>query len=109
VLEKKHQLQIKWNFFATSHGKGAVDGIGGAAKRHVWAKVSTRKTVVYDAAGFVSAASDMQSVQVIEMKSSEIDQRNKDLDAQTLFDHAPVISMIARMHHMKVANDKVTN
>jgi hypothetical protein len=49
----------------------------------------------------------MQNVEVIEMKSSEIDDRNKDLDAQTLFDNAVVISMIARMHHMKVINDKV--
>lgn len=33
--------RITWNFFATSHGKGPVDGIGGTAKRQVkWAKQS---------------------------------------------------------------------
>ncbi len=30
---------MKWNFFATSHGKGAVDGIGGTVKRSVWRQV----------------------------------------------------------------------
>ena len=30
VLQKKHKLQvIKWNYFATSHGKGPIDGTGG--------------------------------------------------------------------------------
>ena len=27
---------LNWNFFATGHGKGAVDGIGGTLKRDVY-------------------------------------------------------------------------
>lgn len=27
------QLEINWHFFATSHGKGACDGVGGTVKR----------------------------------------------------------------------------
>ena len=30
---------MKGNFFATSHGKGAVDGIGGTVKPSVWREV----------------------------------------------------------------------
>lgn len=33
--EQEHDLMIIWNFFATSHGKGVVDGIGGTVKRAV--------------------------------------------------------------------------
>jgi hypothetical protein len=33
---------VQWNFFSTSHGKGAVDGIGGTAKRTVWRRVKAR-------------------------------------------------------------------
>ena len=29
MSEEKHASNISWNFFATSHGKGAVDGVGG--------------------------------------------------------------------------------
>ena len=32
-LQEKLKLSLAWHFFATSHGKGAVDGIGGSVKR----------------------------------------------------------------------------
>ena len=36
VLLERHDLAcLHWRFFATSHGKGAVDGIGGVVKRSV--------------------------------------------------------------------------
>ena len=31
--QSEFSIQLIWNFFATSHGKGAVDGIGGSVKR----------------------------------------------------------------------------
>lgn len=31
-LQEKHGIEITWNFFATSHGRGPVDGIGGAVR-----------------------------------------------------------------------------
>ena len=31
--ENEHDVKIKWNFFATSHGKGEVDGIGGTINK----------------------------------------------------------------------------
>ena len=33
---------IKWNFRATSHGKGEVDGLGGTCKRRVQEKTNAR-------------------------------------------------------------------
>ena len=33
--EEDFELQAEWNFFATSHGKNACDGIGGTLKRSV--------------------------------------------------------------------------
>ena len=37
--EQEYDLVLKWNFFATSHGKGAVDGLGETVKRTVWRQV----------------------------------------------------------------------
>ena len=34
--EKEFSVCLTWNFFANSHGKEAVDGIGGTVKRTVW-------------------------------------------------------------------------
>lgn len=46
-------INISWNFFATSHGKGAVDGIGVTVKRMVAAQVSSRREAgINDAATF---------------------------------------------------------
>lgn len=39
IISHEHQLTLTWNFFATSHGKGVVDGIGGTVKRLVWSAV----------------------------------------------------------------------
>lgn len=40
---QRKEVQVKWHFFATSHGKGVVDGLRGTVKRVVWSAVSTRK------------------------------------------------------------------
>ncbi len=42
---KKHKIFATWNFFATSHGKGVVDGIGGSVKRVVWRQILAGKLI----------------------------------------------------------------
>jgi len=50
-------LKVQWHFFATSHGKGAVDGVGATVKRAVNTDVLSRQaTLVTDAASFVDSA-----------------------------------------------------
>ena len=39
MLTKKFQCKVSWKYFATSHGKGVVDGIGGSAKSLVRKRV----------------------------------------------------------------------
>ena len=36
-------LFLSWHFFATSHAKGVVDGIGGTIKRFFWQQILTTK------------------------------------------------------------------
>ncbi|ROL53454.1 Beta-galactosidase-1-like protein 2 [Anabarilius grahami] len=50
-------LRVQWHFFATIHGKGAVDGVGATVKRAVNADVLGRQAIlVTDAASFVDSA-----------------------------------------------------
>ena len=42
--EQDHDITIRWNFFATSHGKGVVDGIGGTVKRTVWRHIRSERS-----------------------------------------------------------------
>ena len=44
VSELQYSIAMKWHFFARSHGKGAVGGIGGQVKHAVWNAVNARQT-----------------------------------------------------------------
>lgn len=67
-----HELEhFEWNFFATSHGKGPVDGLGGSLKRMVRRAVLGRKTAVTNAEHFVQACS-YSTAKVVLVKPSEI-------------------------------------
>ena len=45
LLERKFKKGIVQNYFATSHGKGPVDGMGGALKRTVCNKAHQQKAM----------------------------------------------------------------
>ena len=58
MSEENHASNIRWNFFATSHGKGAVDGVGGVLMRRAWNKVKARQVVIRNVAEFTDAVKD---------------------------------------------------
>ena len=95
------QTQIQWNFFATSHGKGPVDGIGGSVKHHVWGKVRARKAIMCDAATFVAAVKDMKGVTAAVLTQAEIKTRNASLYLDIIFEAAQPIPGIANMHRIQ--------
>lgn len=101
TLQCKHKLEIQWNFFATSHGKGPVDGIGGSVKHHVWGKVKARKAIVCDAATFAAAVKDMKGVTAAVLTQAEIKARNASLHLDHIFEAAQPIPGIARMHRIQ--------
>jgi hypothetical protein len=54
ILRTRYNLQmLLWNFFAPMHGKGAVDGVGGTAKRLAWSAVKSRTATVSNARQFL--------------------------------------------------------
>ena len=57
--EKKFSIGLTWYFFATSHGKGSVDGIGGTVNRSVWRATHAGSTVPCDAASNAEFAAKM--------------------------------------------------
>ena len=50
------QQSLSWNFFATSHGKGAVDGIRGRIKRDVYNTTLSKGLVIKNLDDFVDVA-----------------------------------------------------
>jgi hypothetical protein len=102
ALQDKHQIHIQWNYIATSHGKGPVDGIGGSVKRQVWTAVSRRTSIVIDATSFTAIAKKVCSVDVVEMTSDEIDKRNATLNVEEVFQNAPAVKGIKSVHSIQV-------
>ena len=62
LLSQHLNLPVSWNYFSTSHGKGIVDGIGGAAKARVREQVRNNgkgSVVVQSYVDFATVASKL--------------------------------------------------
>lgn len=96
-LRVKYQLaSISWNFFASSHGKGAIDGVGGTLKRYVWNKVKSRALEVRNAEEFVAATQHL-NVDVQLVPGEDIDQYYAIIEGDLA--NAPKIPGIQATHH----------
>lgn len=72
LLEKG--ITVNWHYSATSHGKGAVDGIGGTVKRAVHSALMSRRYHVSNAREYADCARQVtQSVNILYVDSSYID------------------------------------
>ena len=56
LWEEEHDLKMNWNFFATSHGKGVVDGIGGTVKRAAWRHIRSNQAHVTNVKEYADVA-----------------------------------------------------
>ena len=55
MLSVKHNVNLSWNFSATSHVKGPIDGVGATLKQQAMEKVQTRKCVINNASEYFNA------------------------------------------------------
>ena len=89
MLSKKHNVKLSWNFSATSHSKGPVDGVGATLKRHAMEKVQTRKVTINNADEFYQAIRD-SNIKVTLINTTELQiYSNKYLE--TLFNNCTPI------------------
>ena len=81
--EHDHHLKLTLNFFATSLGKGVIDGLGGTVKRAAWRHVRSGKvhtTTAEEYAKIVEQCNPKIHLQLI--AKGDIDQIKPQLDAQ---------------------------
>lgn len=70
-------------FFATSHGKGVVDGIGGTVKRAVWRQIRSGRSHITTPQEYSGLAQQLcPNIQVEFVAKSEIDKQSAFLDAK---------------------------
>lgn len=64
---------IEWNYFASSHGKGAVDGVGAVLKRKVWQMTKTKKLLLHNAFDFYECAKNhVSGIRIMYVEEGEI-------------------------------------
>lgn len=72
--------ELEWNFFATSHGKGAVDGVGAVVKRKVWEVVRTTNIVLHTASDFYKCANQhLANINMMYFSSDQIEKESTPL------------------------------
>ena len=107
ALEERHSVTITWNYFATSHGKGPVDGIGGSTKRYVWTAVRSGRAQVMNAMSFAQAAASMPNVKVVYMSDESTSARAAAIGQQAIFNAAPAVESIRRVHCFRYVNGQL--
>lgn len=105
-LEAKFEIQIIWNYFATSHGKGCVDGIG--AKCIVRNHIKARDCIVNSAADLVEAFKQTSStIQIEEVTEEDFDEINATLGSVEIYASSKGIPSISSAHQIKVIDGKI--
>jgi len=89
--------ELEWNYFATSHGKGAVDGVGAVVKRKVWQIKKTKKNALQNAFSFYEGARhNISGVNVCFISTDDIAKVSEKMNAK--WETAKNISGIKRKH-----------
>lgn len=89
--------ELEWNYFATSHGKGAVDGVGAVVKRKVWQIQKTKKDALQNAFSFYECARhNISGVNLCFISTDDIAKVSEKMNAK--WETAKNISGIKRKH-----------
>lgn len=98
--EDDFSIKAEWNFFATGHGKGACDGIGGTVKRHVY-KASLQRVnreTINSAKAFKKwAETAFKKIDFVYCSKREHNCREKKLQAR--YSHAKTITHTRNNHY----------
>lgn len=91
---------LEWNFFAASHGKGAVDGIGGTVKRLAWMGVKSRKVILNTAYDFYEYVKEKtEGINLFYISKEDMVKDRNILD--DLWEAVQTIPNLQKLHHFK--------
>lgn len=78
-------IPTKWNFSATSHGKGCIDGIGGTVKRRIRDAVKARKIDPTTSLSFATEATKIcPNINILHAASNDVEKKKKNAGRQQL-------------------------
>ena len=108
LLQQKYERNIDdiyWHYFATSHGKGPCDSLGGNAKRIVTRKLFADKDLVVDNAEFFCKVilSSGTTIRCEEITADQIKQKLDEIEVEKLLEgmKSKVIRGTKNTHYLK--------
>lgn len=108
TIETVFHVKVFWNFFATSHGKGSVDGIGAVVKNRVRRLVKSRHAIVHCSNDFAEAFNKEDSViELMNMNEKEAFKIRQVLELDKLFGSAPAVADIFSFHQIQLIDGKI--
>ena len=101
-LQEHHGLQIQWNYFATSHGKGPNDALGGNVKRMAHRLTTARTGLVNNAETLDTAVRSCDTnIHVHVMDAAVIQQKCQDSGTEDLWNGLQTLQGTITTHFMK--------
>lgn len=101
-------MKCEWLFFATSHGKGAVDGVGGIIKRMVWLQVKSRRVIINTAEDFYECAKSIcAGINILYTSAEEVVSQKITLDNRWK-DIKPIPNLQASHYFTSLEQNKIT-
>ena len=100
------QIDIDYNLFSTSHGKGAVDGVGGTVKRMVMAEVISRRANIQTSQDYATVAKKVcRGVNIIHISKEDVEAERSILDL-VAFNQVKSLNGIRKLHNIQVLGPK---
>ena len=97
----RDRLNFLYDFFATLHGKGTVDGVGRTVKRQVRVEVMTRREVINNTEQYsIVAKKCCETINIIYLGKSEIKEAIPILE--DIMKDTKVLPGTRKMHHLEV-------
>lgn len=105
-LQNDIKVPVTWSFFATSHGKDAVDGVGAAIKRYIKKCILSRKFKIETAYDFAEVSSKgCEGVNVFYIDKEKIEETRNLLTKN--WSTAKKIPNLLMKHHFEVNENKL--
>ncbi|XP_063241124.1 uncharacterized protein LOC134541539 [Bacillus rossius redtenbacheri] len=105
--ESDYGVNTEWNFFASSHGKGAVDGIGGTVKRFVWIGVKAKRIQVATAKDFHDYIDkNLKGITSVYISKEQVVQTSESSQLYDRWQCVLPIPNIQSCHHFRVYDQK---
>lgn len=102
--EEDFGIKAEWNFFATAHGKGACDGIGGCVKRSAYRASLQNKTIVTSRKLYEWAREFFKKIEFEYCSLDEYEKHKKHLESR--FSNAKTIKGTRQYHRFKPFDKK---